>query len=298
MPIDPEDPRRDRRLRFTDPTRMAHKPFDALWEHILGSSRGSVPESDAFSLRAFDAHRFVPKIAVPNPSVHQAALNATKTKPVSTKGKAPVAGTKRKLTRGESNRREADEEDFSAELDQLDDADSWSDISNQNVEDSVTSRSRSRRRTSSSLPRKQDLSQEAEDEQGLHGYHTDSDDSTKDPDWTEPDGHCAKQQTHVSVKTGPTPSPTPSAPKSSLRISYPDPERENTSPYQDQGWQFDPTSESPVSLEWGIDSLFHPDILNVSPDQEIGFNEVSAMSRQCLYRICADVRHFVALVVI
>ncbi|KIO15561.1 hypothetical protein M407DRAFT_210632, partial [Tulasnella calospora MUT 4182] len=172
---------------------------------------------------------------------------------------------------------EDDEEDFSGELDQLNDPGSWSDISNENVENSVensvASRIRDHRRPSSSLPKTQYLPGELEDGEGLHAYHSDSDDSTKDPDWTNPVDHCAKQQSHTSFTTGRAPSLITPALKPSRQSGGPDFEGDDINHYQDQVWPFDPTDGSPISLEWGVDSLFHPDILNVTVEQESGFND-------------------------
>lgn len=302
MPIDPEDLRKERRYKFEEPARMTNPASKAFWKHIVDSANGSLPEPENFTLKAFDAHSLVPKVVVPKTGVHQAAINASRTKPVKGKGRAPIAGSKgkEKVRMGKKRKvdEEDEEEDLSEMLDQLDDAEGWSDVSGDDVSDSVAVRSRSRRRKSSAA---QSLTrQEGDFEHGdvLVGYHSDSDNSVKDPNWgpsPKPEVRNPKRPQNEPSVSPParslSPHPPPLAPPSNdhdkddhdyyshdyghddhdfaLQTSHDSP-NSATSPKTDMSEVHD------FSLDWGIDRLFHPEILKVTPEQTDGFEAVSS----------------------
>lgn len=269
---------------------MTNPASKAFWKHIVASASGSLPEPEKFTLKAFDAHSLVPKVVVPKTGVHQAAINASRTKPVKGKGKAPIAGSKGKEKVRIGKKRKADkedeEEDLSEMLDQLDDAEDWSDVSRDDVSDSVAVRSRSRRRKSSAT---QSLTwQEVDFELGdvFGGYHSDSDNSVNDPNWGPSPKPEDQKPKHLDDEPSVSPPARPLSPPPPRLAPPSDNDNDNDSDFALQTNHDAPNSAtSPKTdipdihgfgIDWSIDRLFHPEILKVTPEQTDGFEVVSS----------------------
>ncbi|KAG8912502.1 hypothetical protein FRC01_005071, partial [Tulasnella sp. 417] len=302
MPADPKDPRKEIRLKFEEPSRMTDDASGVFWQHVLDSANGMLPDAEAFTIKAFDAQRLIPRVAVPKTTAHQAALNSSRIKSVKTKGKAPIAGSKAKQGVGAMKKRrrvetdEEEEEDFQELLDEVNPED-WSDDSDVAMEDQECAPRRSSRCTSSStrLPIAAEDEVEKDEDFGFGdatgGYG--SDDSTKDKTW-RPAGET-DHPTSMAI-TAPTPpsSPPPPAhfqaapilapvPRSPLdqpplsptdEAFYTEAERDDAF-LEIEGSDLEASSAmddaSSTSLVWGVDHLFHPEIMKATREQDDGF---------------------------
>lgn len=283
---------------------MTDSASSVFWQHVLDSANGILPGAEAFTIKAFDAHGLIPRVAVPQTTTHQAALNSSRTKPVNTKGKAPVAGSKAKQRVGVAKKRkqvetdEEEDEDLTELLDNVNPED-WSDNSDVAMEDQECAPCRSSRPKSSSTRLLAVSEDEDEDKDKDFGFGDatggfNSDDSTDDRTWRPPGETDHSPPTAITSSNSPSPPSShvhppaapflaPQSPPDSSLASpingalFIDPER-NAASLEIGGSDLKSSSGTngagSTSLVWGIDRLFHPEIMKVTPEQDERFKTV------------------------
>lgn len=277
---------------------MTDAASSSFWQHVTKSASGALPNAEAFTVKAFDAHRLVPKVIVSKLSAHRAVTSPPPRKPVKGKGKAPIAGSKAKVrvAAGKKRKREDKEEegeDLTDLLGSIDPAD-WSDDSDVEMGSQKEAPRRSARPKSSTAQ----AAPVEDDEDFQYGYATDgygSDNSAKDKTWRPP-GETDHSANFATASAFSSPPPSPAHPQPTP-ISTPTPKSRLDSPplspsiqqflIQDYGHE-DPqhirASDTEASLlldqaqalglTWGVDSLVHPELLKVTVEQNESFKMV------------------------